>query len=842
MAPANEDLPIALRRARRTSANRATTATGFPNAPPAPAAHRVHPHYHHHRAATPAASPSVAFRSTRKSSKRVRFSDPFPQTASVSTGLTPMVRRAGLASSASNRRRHSAPNDPAAAAATDDHDGDDEKEGSLPAHYPACGDVNFLPLRQVLDGRIQRRIRRNGLSEELSRASQDRRRRREELSKELEKLRADIKTRDAELYELRNATIVVDSERIWDLEAQVETLSRQLADEKKRAATMGSSPLAKAAQAAQASLQSPVSLRDLRDSPGARMVRVGEWTRLARDPFAPVEYDSIDAFMEDDQVTIATELNTDNGLDDDSDGFGDTTMTDIMCGTPTRPPRPTTKVSFPTPPMTSPSASRSHSASASASASASVPAILFPPTPSTPRQYLQPRAANMASAAVQTSFGEKERQSMRHEIESLQLELRKLTSTLQSYTSLTDRLSSRITASVPATTADATTALPGSQDIEQQLDSLLRLLGDRTAAVLHLTSALSELGFPGTEASEIVVSLASGFRAARLELEYLTPGEITLPLTSHGAEILDLLLSRLRELGRRATEDEATINEYHSLELSLRQQLSARVEAMDTLGAELARAQILLDEKSGRVQELELSVERLKGSVSGYMRDISELEELVLRLEKETREALETQEVMEEAHKRRTADKDHKIQVLEVQLRAARELACSLDAQLIDANARNEGALAERDARIVELSRDLDRISSLLRSSHSATGRLRQENGFLKTRVQEERRRGRGIVESMREEMDRVLSQGREMLATPKKGQPLALSEDDDEDEEEDDDDYVQTEPPNSPTPAVVVRPRSFGRGQARYGKPRQRLDSGLGLLDDEEAEVARDA
>ena len=59
----------------------------------------------------------------------------------------------------------------------------------------------------------------------------------------------------------------------------------------------------------------------------------------------------------------------------------------------------------------------------------------------------------------------------------------------------------------------------------------------------------------------MITALSSGFRAARLELEYLTPGEIALPLTSHGAEVLDLLLTRLRELAKKGKENDDAIDE-----------------------------------------------------------------------------------------------------------------------------------------------------------------------------------------------------------------------------------------------------------------------------------------
>ena len=93
---------------------------------------------------------------------------------------------------------------------------------------PESGDVTFLPLRQVLDGRVQRRIRRNGMSEEMNTIQQERKQRALQTKAEIDQLKAELKARDREIYELQNATIVMDTDRVWELEKQIDQLKSEL--------------------------------------------------------------------------------------------------------------------------------------------------------------------------------------------------------------------------------------------------------------------------------------------------------------------------------------------------------------------------------------------------------------------------------------------------------------------------------------------------------------------------------------------------------------------------------------------------------------------------------------
>ncbi|OBR05316.1 hypothetical protein CH63R_12019 [Colletotrichum higginsianum IMI 349063] len=439
----NDDLPIALRRTRRSLPGTTATAASSTQPPPPP----------------PVAS-QAAHKKTPK--RRVRFSDPGPsastprtttRASSSSTGLTPMINRASLGrhTPSSSRRRSTTPSASGGAAPRPTTD------------LPASGEVHFLPLRQVLSGRVQRRIRRNGLSEEMNAIASERRRAAKDAQAEVERLRRDLRQKDAEIYELQNATVVLDTERIWALEQEVESLRARLED------------------------RSPAAREEGRNC--------FDWTLAARDPFA-------DDFMETDTVE-AESVCGDRGVVQigDETVFGDATMADIVCSTPSR-----VRSSFLTPPLTSPVAAG-------------------PSTPSSRKRAGE--AHPLSDAGVQADLPDPEKRRLDEDVASLRLEVSKLTGTLESYSALTDRLSEKLSSVTPLETSADPLAT-----IESQVAALLRTVSDRTAALVDLDASLGALGFPGADASEVIASLASALRTARLELEYLTPGEITLPLSS----------------------------------------------------------------------------------------------------------------------------------------------------------------------------------------------------------------------------------------------------------------------------------------------------------------------
>ncbi|PNP40853.1 hypothetical protein TGAMA5MH_07293 [Trichoderma gamsii] len=467
-------------------------------------------------------APSTGPRTPNRRKRGARHSD----SGSIvhPSGLTPMVRHTSLTTS---NKRSAAPASGA---------------GSAPR---LSGEPAAVNLHQTIEGRVERRVRRNGLRDMLSKIKEEKRRSEQLAKAQITKLKAELRARDREIYRMQNATMVFDTERIWDLEQQIKDLKGQLATR-----SIASEEATQYFSCEWPSTPSIASTNDLMD--------------VARD----------------------------------EDHFGD--MTALINTLPR-----------------------------------ARPSILTPPATS-PARPISPFSKDMSPTSDAPL--EADRKQLQDEITSLELEVQKLTATLNSYNALGVRISDAL--------SDGTLEKRGTssslEPVENQVQLLLQTMSERAAAVAHLTAMISELGFPGTDASEMIMSLASGFRAARLELEDLAPGEIKLPLTARGADTLDLLLDRLRTLSKKTREYEDSIDEYHQIERSLRKQLDSRTFVMGELNIKIAEAYRTLNEKDVRMRELEIGNDRLKGAVDGYVRDITELEGLIQRMENEHRESLNT--------------------------------------------------------------------------------------------------------------------------------------------------------------------------------------------------------
>ncbi|OTB00601.1 hypothetical protein M426DRAFT_65530 [Hypoxylon sp. CI-4A] len=728
-----QDLPIALRRTPRASVG----AAGASNPT--------------RMQADSARSTNSRTPSKPRSKKRVRFSDPGPEiqhhdASSSTTGLTPMVRRTSLGYVPSpKRRRQSAPQRRRSYP---------EREESEISNSNENNEVHFLSLRQVLDERVKRRIRRNGLSEEMNNIDKEKRQRVQEQNVELQRLKDELAAKDQEIDRLQNATTVQDTDRIIELEQQIEALRNDLQNKS-------------------------------RSGPEVERTRNYDWTM---DPFS------------------------DDYMDVDED-FGETTMADLICSTPSRKAR-NPSASFPTPPCTSPPLP-------------STPHSMRRGTPVTPQSH-------HSHSGVQAALPDPEKEALEAELGSLRLELTKLTEVLQSHEALKTRIADQL-AKASSSSDDDDGETP--KDVEERLETVLQSLSDRTAALSELNSSLSSLGFPGSDASEMVTSITTAFRSARLELEYLTPGEITLPLSSRNAQVLDLVLAKLRELARRVHESDAAVDEYHALELSLRQQLGARVDAMDRMRREQDKNRTATAEKDERVADLEVGVERLKGAAEGYRRDVADLETLVQRLEAESKvvsaEAAGAQ--AELAHSRAAAAK------LEAQLASVKEQADAFQRQLSELQKRRASevkalnkyhgmALSVRDARVLELRRGMDEMTRNLHEAHSTIQQLRVENLGLGRRADDEERRAKDAVDSIKAELERVIGMSVAFLATPSKASSSASGK------RSRDSGSQTTTPEGSP-----MRPEEYlAGGLAKTVKSvksikKRKYDSGLGFLDEDE-------
>jgi len=677
----DDDQPIAVRRKRRSSVGPATQSRSNSQS----RASRPH------GISTPPATP-------KRAKKRVRFSGPGPEiieTEAASSGLTPFIRRTSL-STPTSKRRHSTP-----------------AVLSNRAEYnaPISGTVQFAPLRQVLEGRVKRRLRRNRLSEEINSIEWDKRREAKGRKAEIERLKEELAAKDLEVQSLRDE----------------QEIASQIEGESGLSVTTNTTQSTKIQELEQVitDLKAELERRDVEPQEEDH-----DWTMAARDPFD---------FDDDD----------DNMITNYDDDFRDNTEIET---TPTR-----LNTSFPSPPST------------------------MPNTPC--------KSVSSMSAGIQASLPipDPEKEALRTQLESLSSEVSKLTSTIAFKEDTQSRLTEKLSEFIQVDESRDHTS------IDAALDSVLTQLAlaqshalEKDNAFSALAAEITGLGFPTSGPEETLETIAKQFRQARLDLEYLTPGEVVEGFENH--KLLDMLVSRIRVLIAKVKDQDSSIDEYHDQELSLRQQLNTRVNVTDSLQKELYLAKEVVGKLRGEVQEQEVSNERLQSALEGYRDEVKGLEKLIERMEKEGRhneqqlrdemsemqERLQHEVLKHDTTRASDEGKDMIIIELERRLTAALEAASEVQAQLatlgsskdaeiatkesfidklkcsgLEREREHGDALALRDARVSELREEVERVNDALKAAHSRILDLQKKNKELEAQVSGENSLGLFAVQGM---------------------------------------------------------------------------------------------
>lgn len=553
-----------------------------------------------------------------------------------------------------------------------------------------------------------------------------------------------------------------------------------------------------------------------------------DWTLAARDPF-----------------------NFDNDDDDDDDimitnydqGFGESTMNDELITTPAR-----LNTSFPSPPST------------------------MPNTPSKP--------PSVASAGIQTSFilENPEMTQLKSQLESLRGEISKLTSAVSFNEDNEARISQKLSEYIP------TDESHDHSSVDAALDSVLTQLAlsqshalEKDNAFSALRSEIIGLGFTSCSGpEEVLETIASQFRQARLDLEYLMPGEAVEGFEN--GKLLEMLVTRVRHLVERVKRSDESIDQYHEQEVSLRQQLSARVDAIQTVQKELYLANSVVGDLRDEIVEREVSNDRLQEALEGYREEVKGLEILIQRMEKEGREKEEIlgsevrefqDRLQDEVLKHDTAratDEGNQMLIMELErrLNASLQAAAVVQTQISALAASNAEKLADKDttidqlkrsslererahgdalalgdARVSELRDEIERVNDALKTAHSTILSLRRENQALEAQIEGEKTRGQFVVQAMREQLNRVLETGvgylkgdvsvqrssREGSCPAAVGSSVNLH-----------DMRRRLSLPDVSSEQPVIRRGRFLDGDlARKGaKKRRRYDSGLGFLEEE--------
>ena len=548
------------------------------------------------------------------------------------------------------------------------------------------------------------------------------------------------------------------------------------------------------------------------------------WNMAARDPFD---------FIDDHEPMIT---NYDEEF----------TINDEMVTTPTR-----LNISFPSPPST------------------------VPNTPS--------KSVSLVNTGIQASLliPDPENEALKSQLHCLQLEISKLTASVAFNDDNQTRLAQKLSEFIP---------LDESRDhstIDLALDAVLTQLAlsqshalDHSTAFSALRNEITSLGFPSCSGPEqILETIASQYRQARLDLEYLTPGEN--PEGFENSKLLDMLVSRIKLLVQKVNDRDASIDQYHEQELLLRQQIDTRVTVMDEMRKELSLAKTAATELRAEISEKEVSNERLKEALDGYRSEVSGLEKLIEQIESEGRKSakLLNQQLASTLGEREAlkTDSDAKsllLSELEERLASALQTSSDLESQLSNLTESHQNrisekeatifqlqsqtqkrekehgdALALRDARVSELREEIERVNTSLKGAHGVILNLRKENRELVAQVEGEKRRATFVVQNMKDQMARTMQTGDGYLG----GDVSVLGPSRTQKGQEENGGRRASLIEGGPIQVVelglgVVKeaPRMMDGGLAKRrsgsGKKRRRYDSGLGFLEEvDEVDVNSD-
>ncbi|KAK7746718.1 hypothetical protein SLS53_001905 [Cytospora paraplurivora] len=571
--------------------------------------------------------------------------------------------------------------------------------------------VHIFPLRQILDSRIRRRIRRNGLSEEMNTILAEKRTRRRKTEEEVQRLRDEMAGKDAEIERLRgteSSMMILEPEgrdmtRLQELEKRVAQLKEELSN------------------------TSSAHLESTQHDDSGIGMSDGLW-----------DNDSDDGRMDV----------------DDEDTFGNSTAAELQCNTTPGHPAKTwacdsspLRNSGPTlisPPSTSPTR---------------------PLSPNTERRQEPSLFCNNSTmttiittcdASLQVCIPGPEEVRMEEEANSLRSELASLHHSLQP-----------LEAHMREKLSDDQRGC-NDMDFDLQLDILLQDQAEKAARLAELQSLLSSLSSAPSENSKedftdqvtSLKRLAETLRSVRPALVDLSPGDA---LPDGVDAVLDLAIQRLRHLSRESREKDESLKEIEEslkeMDDSLKEidesfkekdevlkQREAMIQHQDEIIKDGDR---LIDERDSQIRDRDSRISALELDVQRLNSNITDLEALARRLgEGET--LLRSQL---NAERETSSRRDETLRDTEAKLTDVLEQAAALRAQL----AERDMQLIHRDARLAGLRGEVERLGGALAEAH---GQLRAARGD----AARDKVKAQNAVVAMRAQLLQALSVGEGFL------------------------------------------------------------------------------
>ncbi|KAL2813546.1 hypothetical protein BJX63DRAFT_431891 [Aspergillus granulosus] len=404
-------------------------------------------------------------------------------------------------------------------------------------------------------------------------------------------------------------------------------------------------------------------------------------------------------------------------------------------------------------------------------------------------------------------------------------------------------------------------------DILPSLTQTLARASDATHILNTIQDELSSLGFHGEDAVGRVAELRNQFRAARLRLERAVPGETADAGLHDGESTLSALVKRVevlvKELGEERKRHHGSVDRERALRgqfdtlLVRYEDASNKIQTLEesiaSSAGDMLHTRMRMQELEREAQDQVVGIDRLNAALSKYHDEVKSLETLVTQLEDEKVQRAEKHaqhlselelKVADEVKARRAADsaiaeRERQIRELEEVIEQNRTRVCDLTAKVeIIEQERNQAAeslkqaTADHEHEVGLMNVRVSELNTALEMAKMEAEKLRLSNSGLEEQLRIEIDSKTGLLDQWVAEQTRAYASMKATVnAERRKAKVRAANWELKSDELQSDSLGMGSEPI---TPVSMTR---FVDIEVGRGKHRRRLDSGIGILTEDELE-----
>lgn len=414
---------------------------------------------------------------------------------------------------------------------------------------------------------------------------------------------------------------------------------------------------------------------------------------------------------------------------------------------------------------------------------------------------------------------------------------------------------------------------PSPDFLDQIVPTLSATLARASEAAHSLESVkqeLSKLGFPGSNASDIISEMRSSFRTARIELERAVPGETANTGLEDGHATLGALVKRVellvKNLGEEQTRHDGSLGRERALKgqfdtLLVRYEAASKKihdleKSSSSSASDMLHTRMRMQELEREGKEQAVGIDRLNAALEKYRQEMKGLEALVTGLEEDKATCkeryrqqvseLESKVAGEEkarcAAETAAAERNARIHGLEQTVENNRIRTCdlmatverlikerqqtleSLEQQASEQREHHEQEIGTMNVRISEL-------NTAVNEMRSETEKLRHSNMLLEEQLQLEVEARDNLLDKWAAEQARSFTLMKETVTAERRKAKVRTANFEMKSNDSPSD--------SSNTGSEPITPASMS---SRYidvevgrGKSRRRLDSGIGILTEDE-------